>query len=121
MFVQTGSPCIYYGTEMGMTGSEDPDCRKPMDWSKKDSPIWKKVHALIEFRLKYATTLGKGKIKLTTTPEGLIKVERQGQDQITAYFNTTSHSVKVDTQSNLSQNYENGQLKAKGFVITVKH
>lgn len=121
MFVQTGSPCIYYGTEMGMSGGEDPDCRKPMDWSKEDSPIWKRVHALIEFRLEYADTLGKGKITLNTTPEGLIKVKRVGQDQIAAYFNTTDHSVKLGIESSLSQNYENGQLEPKGFAIAVKH
>lgn len=41
-FMQTGSPCIYYGTEMGMTGGPDPDCRKPMDWSHKGDEFWQK-------------------------------------------------------------------------------
>ncbi len=27
-----GAPMIYYGTEAGMWGSNDPDCRKPMIW-----------------------------------------------------------------------------------------
>ncbi|WP_210465159.1 glycoside hydrolase family 13 protein [Rufibacter roseolus] len=27
-----GSPMIYYGDEVGMWGSNDPDCRKPMVW-----------------------------------------------------------------------------------------
>lgn len=27
-----GSPMIYYGDEVGMTGANDPDCRKPMLW-----------------------------------------------------------------------------------------
>ena len=41
-FMQTGAPCLYYGTEMGMSGGDDPDDRKPMDWSKLGSPIWKR-------------------------------------------------------------------------------
>ncbi len=28
-----GAPMIYYGDEVGMTGANDPDCRKPMLWS----------------------------------------------------------------------------------------
>jgi glycosidase len=27
-----GAPFIYYGDEVGMTGANDPDCRKPMIW-----------------------------------------------------------------------------------------
>jgi glycosidase len=27
-----GAPLIYYGDEVGMTGANDPDCRKPMLW-----------------------------------------------------------------------------------------
>lgn len=27
-----GAPMIYYGDEIGMTGANDPDCRKPMIW-----------------------------------------------------------------------------------------
>ncbi len=28
-----GAPTIYYGTEAGMWGADDPDCRKPMLWA----------------------------------------------------------------------------------------
>ncbi|HEX2837971.1 MAG TPA: hypothetical protein VHN77_07575, partial [Phycisphaerales bacterium] len=29
----TGSPMIYYGDEWGMWGSDDPTCRKPLQWA----------------------------------------------------------------------------------------
>jgi glycosidase len=32
-----GSPLIYYGDEIGMTGGKDPDCRRAMKW---DSKTW---------------------------------------------------------------------------------
>lgn len=32
LFVMPGSPCIYYGTEIAMEGSYDPDCRRCMPW-----------------------------------------------------------------------------------------
>ncbi|AIQ18724.1 cyclomaltodextrinase [Paenibacillus sp. FSL H7-0357] len=35
LFTFMGTPCIYYGDEIGLTGSEDPDCRKCMEWDEK--------------------------------------------------------------------------------------
>lgn len=120
IFMQTGSPCIYYGDEMGMTGGNDPDCRKPMDWSKDGCPVWQRVHQLIEFRLKHAESLGKGTTLLTVTDDELIKVVRKGQETVTAYFNTTNNDVEINLNSVLSQNYQNGKLAKNGFAIVVE-
>ncbi|MCO6536098.1 glycoside hydrolase family 13 protein [Lactobacillus sp.] len=120
MFMQTGSPCIYYGTEMGMTGGNDPDCRKPMDWSKKNSAVWQQVQQLIAFRKKYADTLGQGEISLTVTATDLIKVVRTKDVKITAYFNTTTKNVALTGQAILQQNFANGLLKPKGIAIEVE-
>ena len=52
-----GSPAIYYGDEAGMTGDNDPDCRRCMEWGEnadKDIKSWyqkmiqlRKVHNCI--------------------------------------------------------------------------
>ncbi|WP_368315036.1 alpha-amylase family glycosyl hydrolase, partial [Listeria monocytogenes] len=34
MFAHTGSPCIYYGTEIVMDGGNDPGCRTCMEWDE---------------------------------------------------------------------------------------
>ena len=34
MYMYVGAPCIYYGTEVGMEGGYDPDCRRPMAWDR---------------------------------------------------------------------------------------
>lgn len=31
-----GTPCIYYGTELAMEGSYDPDCRRCFDWDESN-------------------------------------------------------------------------------------
>lgn len=31
-----GTPCLYYGDEVGMTGGEDPDCRRTMVWDESE-------------------------------------------------------------------------------------
>src|SRR5690606_36161528 len=39
MICYVGAPMFYYGTEAGMWGANDPDCRKPMVWPEmKFSP-----------------------------------------------------------------------------------
>jgi glycosidase len=37
LFTMPGSPCIYYGTEVIMDGSYDPDCRRCMPWDEIDA------------------------------------------------------------------------------------
>lgn len=32
-----GAPCIYYGTEIGMTGGDDPDCREAFLWHDEEA------------------------------------------------------------------------------------
>ncbi|GAA0337229.1 alpha-glycosidase [Oceanobacillus oncorhynchi subsp. oncorhynchi] len=36
LFSFPGTPCVYYGDEIGMTGGEDPECRKCMVWDEED-------------------------------------------------------------------------------------
>ncbi|WMJ86224.1 alpha amylase N-terminal ig-like domain-containing protein [Anaerocolumna sp. MB42-C2] len=35
-FFMPGAPAVYYGDEVGMTGGNDPDCRKAMIWEKEE-------------------------------------------------------------------------------------
>ena len=120
IFMQTGSPCIYYGTEMGMSGDNDPDCRKPMDWDKKYGPVWQEVHKLVKFRLKYASTLGQGTTTLEVTKGGVIKVTRKRENTITAYFNTTGKDQNLIIDPQLSQNYQDGVLAKDGYATVVE-
>lgn len=47
-----GAPCIYYGDEIGMTGGNDPDCRKPMVWdeAKQDRELFQFYKTMISLR-----------------------------------------------------------------------
>lgn len=45
-----GAPCIFYGTEIRMEGGYDPDCRRCMDWDKKDDRMKTLLNALSELR-----------------------------------------------------------------------
>lgn len=120
MFMQTGAPCIYYGTEMGMSGGPDPDNRKPLDWAGLHGQVWGQVHDLIACRRRYAGTFGTGRTRLTVMPNGLIQVVRTGRETITAYFNTTQAAQPLVVTSAYASGYAAQQLAPKGYVITVE-
>ncbi|MFC4989129.1 glycoside hydrolase family 13 protein [Saliphagus infecundisoli] len=50
-----GTPCLYYGDEIGMTGGEDPDCRRTMVWDEADQnrDLHRYVSDLINMRARH--------------------------------------------------------------------
>ncbi|WP_413702434.1 alpha amylase N-terminal ig-like domain-containing protein [Psychromonas sp. KJ10-10] len=54
-FTQTGSPCIYYGGEIGLDGGEDPLNRKCMVWDETQHDLDMKAHIknIIKLRKKH--------------------------------------------------------------------
>jgi glycosidase len=68
LFAYKGMPCIYYGTEIGMTGNYDPGCRKGFDWRKNywDKGLLEYYKKLISIR-KEEKALKNGKIELLST------------------------------------------------------
>ncbi len=60
----TGIPVVYYGTEVGMTGGNDPECRKGMVWDdkKQNKELLSYYKKLISIRKKY-TSLTYGDIQ----------------------------------------------------------
>ncbi|GMO69343.1 MAG: hypothetical protein Ta2A_17470 [Treponemataceae bacterium] len=72
LFLLPGSPCIYYGTEVGMEGGGDPDCRRPMIWdeAKQDWNLLHFFRGLIAFRKKYAFLLQDSALRYRAGDDG---------------------------------------------------
>lgn len=70
MYMFSGAPCIYYGTEIAMHGGYDPDCRRTMDWEKAAAKgeLWQTVSKL--------TQLKRG-VKALQTPQISIRAEKE--------------------------------------------
>ncbi|MFC4776566.1 alpha-glycosidase [Paenibacillus sp. GCM10023252] len=51
-----GTPCIYYGDEIGLDGGDDPDCRKCMEWDreKQDRELFDFYKLLIALRREHS-------------------------------------------------------------------
>ncbi|MFT8708934.1 MAG: glycoside hydrolase family 13 protein [Sporolactobacillus sp.] len=65
LFAQAGAPCLYYGTEIGIDGDNDPLCRKCMVWEKQDQDdeMLAFTKQLIQFRKTYQALLTYGELK----------------------------------------------------------
>ncbi|WP_019635428.1 alpha-glycosidase [Paenibacillus fonticola] len=52
LFTYSGTPCIYYGDEIGIDGGQDPDCRKCMEWNpdKQDRDLFAFYQKIIAVR-----------------------------------------------------------------------
>ncbi|WP_350301712.1 glycoside hydrolase family 13 protein [Peribacillus frigoritolerans] len=73
-----GSPCIYYGDEIGLTGGMDPGCRKCMVWEeeKQNTELLNEIKALISLRKEERLLANDGKFKFLDTA---------GNENIVAY------------------------------------
>lgn len=77
-----GSPCVYYGDEIGMSGENDPGCRDCMKWDPKDwrLPIYETLKKLIRLRHKERLLRDGGQLQFyETQDEDLISYGRLGE------------------------------------------
>ncbi|MGE7764078.1 glycoside hydrolase family 13 protein [Peribacillus sp. NPDC096540] len=75
-----GSPCIYYGDEIGLTGGQDPGCRKCMVWEeeKQNRELFNEIKALILLRKEERLLANDGKFKFldTTRNENIVAYQK---------------------------------------------
>ncbi len=130
MFAQHGTPCIYYGTEVGLDGFDDPDCRKCMPWDEKeqDLEMLKFTKELIAFRKKYSKVLSTGDTDWhdVRNDEQLIGFKRVTQDeQLIFYFNQKDEAATVQFPKNAKKvfthltktNKEEATIQKNGLVV----
>ncbi|MDN4073746.1 glycoside hydrolase family 13 protein [Fictibacillus terranigra] len=96
-----GTPCIYYGDEVGMTGEMDPGCRKCMEWDeeKQDRSLFEDIHKLIRLRSDHPAFGNDGSlsfIKTSNTP-GMLAFKKTSSDETLLFaFNTESQSIILE-------------------------
>ena len=84
-----GTPCLYYGDEIGMTGSQDPGCRKCMIWEedKQDRDLFEYVAKLIDLRKNIPAFGNSGTLEFVETndKENYIIYKKTNQNE-SIYF-----------------------------------
>ncbi|MBX3066050.1 MAG: maltodextrin glucosidase [Anaerolineae bacterium] len=77
-----GTPSVYYGTEIGMTGAQDPDNRRTMPWDEHewDHDLLKYFKQIIHLR-RSAPALIDGGFQHLFAEDGLMVYQRQSSGQ----------------------------------------
>ena len=103
LFTMPGSPCIYYGTEVAMEGSYDPDCRRCMPWDeidsgKKDAEI-SEMKKLISMRQSLQSCKSRNfHFPNDVYGDRVISYEKIGENEtIQIYLNCEEKEVEIDT------------------------
>ncbi len=78
-----GAPCIYYGTEIGMAGGHDPDCRRAFPWH--DPGAWDRelltfTKRAVDLRRNHAA-LRRGNYTTLYMHDEVVAFGRQADDQ----------------------------------------
>jgi len=82
LLTMPGAPLLYYGDENGMTGENDPDCRKPMVWDKSgwNHALRNPIEKLIGLR-RTTPCLRRGEVKVVFAEDRIVVLERTWRDQ----------------------------------------
>lgn len=89
-----GSPCIYYGDEIGLTGGMDPGCRKCMIWEeeKHNTELFNEIKTLILLRKEERLLANDGKFKFLDTAgnENIVAYQKyNGERSVVILINPT--------------------------------
>lgn len=83
LLTSSGVPCIYYGTEIGMTGGHDPGCRKCMVWEteKQDLELLEHTKKLIALRKAHQVLKSYNTQWLDIGNEAILSYEKQSMTE----------------------------------------
>ncbi|MFC5464542.1 alpha-glycosidase [Lederbergia graminis] len=127
-----GTPCIYYGDEIGMDGDGDPGCRKCMEWdiSKQDRDMFSHIQKLIQLRKQEPLLANEGSLRFISFREnGFAFVKASNNKKILVAFNVSNKERSfslpqeyadlkpINLYSGQAQTSKTIKLDAYGFAI----
>ena len=124
MFIQAGSPNIYYGDEVGMTGFHDPDNRRPMIWDPKqqDADMFSFMKTLIHLK-KTLPLMSIPDLSIDVSNDLLIMKKQDMNQSLVIYVNYQDQPLKyIPDFKDLEILIDSGDLKHPySFLLGVKH
>nr|WP_239541253.1 glycoside hydrolase family 13 protein [Pullulanibacillus pueri] len=92
-----GSPCVYYGDEIGMEGDNDPGCRACMVWEKdkQDLDLMHGLKKLINLRHRNTTLGSNGRVVFEDSPnKHVLRYKKVGsREQFLVVLNVSDQSA----------------------------
>ena len=127
LYLQKGTPCIYYGTELALIGGPDPDCRRVMPWDRvsEENDMLNFMKKLIKIRKEVASIIHHGNYHLEEVKPDVLSLKWicEGKE-VQAIFNQSKENFVLDRDSvDLASHCQtkDGQqiILPDGFVVSV--
>ena len=109
LYTMPGSPCIYYGTEIALEGSYDPDCRRCMPWQQIDLGMYDEKLELMKQLL-----LLRKEIKAFKSRHFHF-IDDKEQPRILQYIKTDENHEQIEVILNCSD--KNIEVQKKGKAL----
>ena len=127
LYLQKGTPCIYYGTELALKGGPDPDCRRVMPWDRvsEDNDMLNFMKQLIQVRKEVTSMIQHGSYSLQEVkPDVLALTWNYEGKEVQAIFNQSPENFvlerdSVDLASHCQVKEGQQIILPDGFVVTV--
>lgn len=105
MFTTAGTPNVYYGDEIGMSGYQDPDNRRTMIWdeSRQDKDMLNFMKHLIQLRKEH--TSFKTPDYYFLNHDILSYIKKDENEEVLVILNTTSQNKTLDISQEQQGNY----------------
>ena len=125
LFLQRGTPCFYYGTELELDGGPDPDCRRAMPWERvsDSNEMLNFMKKLIHLRKDASGIIQHGTYSLKEIKPDVVSMEwnHDGQN-LRAIFNQSAENYLVDRNSvalasHCQELEQQLVILPKGFII----
>ncbi|KZZ84596.1 glycoside hydrolase family 13 protein [Bacillus sp. SJS] len=121
-----GSPCIYYGDEIGMAGGNDPGCRACMVWDEdeQDRELHRFVKKLLELRKTYPIFANEGEFKVleaNSEDNTLIYAKENDQQILAAVVNQSEVPLAIPFPAELTGKEAEDLLKGTALTADSIH
>ncbi len=107
-----GAPCIYYGTEIGLPGGKDPDCRRAFPWdaSAWDHDMLETFRRLISLRHEHSALRSSRYERVLPKPHG--------ESSMLTVFERASDDERILVAVNAGDHRETAELLVEEYAGT---